>query len=295
MSIDRGSPNLPGIPGSEPEPPRSRTRLWVELVAASALVVLLGLLVIGYVTNAVGAHRHGGASPLGQAVLAVVCFGLLVLSSRWAIRIEHRLRRHQPVARAFEAASAASAPKTRPERPGRRPRRHYGPVTTGVITGLFAVGTIALVVGAISSYSQGARSGFVQAHGTRASATVQSVDNTEHCSRSGCSYTAAIAVTLSPPVDGAAATTVHYPGYSDLIPNEQVIVLVDPQQPGYAELPGDRFVTSWEWIILAAAAIFVAFLTAVDARAFVRLIAHRRDHLAQPGSPQREPEGAAAS
>ncbi len=269
-------------------------RLWVELVLACGLVVLLGLLELGFVIDAVGAHPHAGVSRLGQVLGAVICFGLLVLSSRWVIHVEHRMRRRQPIAQAFMSAQVAGTPptadvagtpKARSVRHGGRRRHVYGPVGTGVFTALFAAGTIGLLVGAISSYSQGVRSGYVQDHGTRANAIVESVDNTQHCGRGGCYYTAAIQVTLSPPVDGARATVVHYPGYSDLIANEPVTVLVDPQQPGYAEFPGSRFVTSWEWTILLVGAVVVGWLTFLDGRALLRLLAHRRDHLAQTAAP----------
>lgn len=275
-----GSEPIAGLPGSEPESPRRQPRLWIELVVAIGLAVLLGLLAIGFLVNAAGAHQHGGGSRAGQVLGAVISLGLLVLTTRWAIQIEHRLRGHQPVAQTFASAAVATEPKRRPARVRARPRRHYGPVATGIVLAIFAAGTIGFVIGAISSYSQGLRSGYVQHHGTRANAIVDSVDNTQHCSKSSCYYTAAIGVTLNPPVDGASTTVVHYPGFSDLVSGESVIVLVDPKQPGYAELPGSRFVTSWEWIILLVLAVLFAGLTVLDARALRTLLAHRREHLA---------------
>ena len=215
---------------------------------------------------------------------AAISFGLVVLSTRWAIRVEHRLRRHQPVAEAFAIAAAAQWRESRSSRLSRRPRRHYGPVATGVALALFAGATIAFAVGSVSSHSQGVRSAFVQHHGTRASAIVESVDNTQHCSRSSCYYTAAILVTLSPPVNGVRTTVVHYAGFSELVAGETVIVLVDPKQPGYAEFPGSRFVTSWEWIIFAGGAVFFACLAVFEARVLRKLLAHRRDHASKIAS-----------
>ena len=302
--MEGGPINLPGIPGSESVPaipgsdvgsgvpgpqPESRGRrlwLWLELLIAASLTVLLGLAGLGFLLNAVGAHQHRGGSRAGQAVGAAISFGLVVLSTRWAIRVEHRLRRRQPVAEAFAIAAAAPAParevRSSPLRV--RPRRHYGPVATGVALALFAGAAIGFAVGSVSSHSQGVRSAFVQHHGTRASAIVESVDNTQHCSRSSCYYTAAIVVTLSPPVDGVRVTVVQYAGFSDLVAGETVIVLVDPKQPGYAEFPGSRFVTSWEWIIFAGIAVFFACLTVFEARALRKLLAHRRDQLSKTTS-----------
>lgn len=275
-----GSEGIPGIPGFEPEPPRRRVLPWLELLVAVGLAALLALLGLGFLINAAGARQHHGASRAVEAVCAVVSFGLLALSTRWAIRIEHRLRRHQPVAQAFASSAVATVPEPRPSRLAGRPRRRYGPIVTGITLAVFACGTIAVSAGAISSYSQGVRSGFVQSHGISASATVESVDNTQHCSRSSCYYTAAILVRLSRPVDGARTTVVHYPDFSELAANDTVVVLVDPRQPGYAELPGSRFVASWSWIVLAGVAILFAALTALYARWLRRLLTHRRHHLA---------------
>jgi hypothetical protein len=173
--MEGGPINLPGIPGSESVPaipgsdvssgvpgpqPESRGRrlwLWLELLIAAGVTVLLGLAGLGFLLNAVGAHQHHGGSRAGQAIAAAISFGLVVLSTRWAIRVEHRLRRRQPVAEAFAIAAAAPAParevRSSPLRV--RPRRHYGPVATGITLALFAGATIGFAVGSISSHSQG--------------------------------------------------------------------------------------------------------------------------------------------
>jgi len=283
--------NIPGIPGSEPEPPHRNARLWVELLVAVVLAVAFGLLGIGFVINAAGAQHHHGASRGGQAVLAVVSLALMILCSRWALSVEHRLRRGQPVAQAFEAKHVTPAPaeakpvtparKARVARPGARGRRRYGPVGTSVILGIFVAGAVGFLVGAISSHSQAVRSSYVQHHGTSANAIVDSVVNTEHCSKNGCNYTAAILVTLSPPVDGARTTVVHYPDFSDLFTGEQVTVLVDPKQPGYAELPGATFESSWVWIVLLVFSLFFAALAIPIGLALRRLLVHRREHRLQ--------------
>ncbi len=277
--------DIPGNPGSRERPPRASVRLWLELVVAVALTVLLALLGIGFLDNALAAHHHG--SRAGQAVGAAICLGLVVACTRWAIHIEHRLRRHQPVAQAFghvdEAAPGAVVAR-RPIRLGRRRRRRYGPVGSSVILALFVAGLIGVIAGAISSHSQALRSSYVQHHGIPVTATVLSVQNTEHCSsRGGCSYTAAIPVGLPSAVQGASTSVVHYPGYSDLLGGEHVAVLVDPRQLDYAELPGSAFESSWAWLLLVGLAVFLAFLVVVQALSMRRLLAHRRGHAALAG------------
>ena len=296
-----GSEETPLVPGSDPERARRRFLLWLELVIAVVIALALGLLAIGFLGTALAGRQPHGTTRVGQLVGVFVCAGLLFLVTRWVIRVEHRLRRRQPVAQAFASASAspaggsmptagatdaaAIAASTRADRPrsGRtrgRGRRHYGPVGTSVIAAVFGVATVGLAVGSVSTHSQGVRSAFVQSHGVRAAAVVDTVDNTQHCSRSGCNYTAAVIVTLKAPVRGAGTTVVHYPDYSDLLSGESVVVLVDPTQTAYAELPGVKFVNTGDWVVLAIMAIIAALLTANEITAARRLFAHRRAHLA---------------
>ncbi len=309
--MDRDYPHIAGLPGSEEAPPvpgsepgrtRRRLLLWLELVIAVVLAVVLGLLAIGFLGTALANRQPSGTTRVGQIVGALVCAGLLYLATRWMIRVEHRLRRNQPIAQAFARACAApaaegtvstagaadatgTAPSARPDRlrssrTRGRGRRHYGPAGTSVIAAVFGAATIGLAVGAASTYSQGVRSAFVQSHGIPAAAIVDTVDNTQQCSRSSCDYTAAIVVTLKAPVRGATTTVVHYPDSSDLVSGESIVVLVDPQQPGYAELPGTKFVNAGDWVILAIMAIVVASLTVLEVQAARRLFAYRRAHLA---------------
>jgi hypothetical protein len=90
----------------------------------------------------------------------------------------------------------------------------------------------------------------VQAHGVRREAVILSVDNIAHKSTStsgsgsgkhtvtSTTYTAEVLVRLADPVGGQARTTVHVPRYETDGPGDTLIVLVDPNNPSYAELPG---------------------------------------------------------
>ncbi len=293
---------LPEIPGADSvrahrldtaERPRDHVWLWIELAIAVVLQLSLGLLTLGFVINATAAHEHAGVSRTGQAVSAGVCAGLVYLVTRWLVRVEHRLRGEQPAAQAYAradiataggamrvASAARSAPAGAPRSRSapRRRRRHYGPVAVGCSTALFGAVAAGMIVAAISEHSQGDRSAFVQAHGTPAGGVVESVDNTQECSKSSCDYTAAVSIDLTGTVDGVRSTVAHYDDYSDLVDGDAVDVLVDPQQPAYAEFPGSKFVSSWQWLVFALLSVPFGVLTVYEARELRRLLAHRREH-----------------
>jgi len=79
------------------------------------------------------------------------------------------------------------------------------------------------------------RSAYTQAHGLMRSGIVTSVANQGHGG-------ADVGVRLTEPVAGHATTTAHVPAKVSLSPGAAVQVLVDPQDPGYAELPRQQFV-----------------------------------------------------
>jgi hypothetical protein len=252
-------------------------RLYLSLALAALATVVCGLLAIGFVINAAGAGHDHGASRVGQAVGAAICVALAIAAARWAVHVERRLRSHQPVARSYHEAHIA--PATR--RVARR--RRYGPTTTAVLALLFLGGTAGFTAGAVVELHEAQRSSFVQHHGISAHATVVYVDNDEHCSRSGCDWTSAITVVMTPPVDGESETVVHYPDFSDLEAGDRVAVLIDPRQPNYAELPGRKLISSGTWIAFVVFAALFALLALGDLLALFRQLAHRRRFVA--GSP----------
>jgi len=111
------------------------------------------------------------------------------------------------------------------------------------------IGAVFIIV-SVALRSSAARSSFVQAHGVRREAVILNVDNIVHTSTSttgsgsakhtvtSTTYTADVLVRLADPVDGQARTTVHVPRYETDGPGGTLTVLVDPDDPGYAELPG---------------------------------------------------------
>ena len=126
---------------------------------------------------------------------------------------------------------------------------------SGRAAGLIAV-LIVLFIGAVfitlslALRLPAARSSFVQAHGIRREAVILNVDNIAHTSTSttgsgssrhtvtSITYTAEVLASLADPVGGQARTTVHVPRYETDGPGDTLTVLVDPSDPGYAELPG---------------------------------------------------------
>jgi hypothetical protein len=132
---------------------------------------------------------------------------------------------------------------------------------------LFSLGGLVLVATVLSAAAN--KSGYTQAHGLPRSGIVTSVAN-----HTGKGSSADVGVRLGEPVDGQAATTAHLPSVTSLKPGMTVRVLVDPQDPSYAEFPGRRyapevFVQVFAAIFLASFAVF-AFLAARGGRVWLR-------------------------
>jgi len=107
---------------------------------------------------------------------------------------------------------------------------------------LVPAGSIVMFVISVQEYRDAARSSYTQAHGVRRDARVIS----EHTS-TGKYPTSALAVRLSGPVNGHDTTTVHIQGAPTYSPGARVTVVVDPQDPGYAELPGAPYTSDGQW------------------------------------------------
>ncbi len=249
--------------------PRRTARMWLDMIASSLATAIVALLFLAIVVTAISGPDRRSDTMVGAVVLGVFFLFSLVGCIRWAIRAEHRLRDAEERPRGgLEKAWHAS---TR--------RGHYGPVSAALGLLLFGGFTLGCTIGAISDHAQGTRSAYVQNHGVLSPGTVTGVVNTQHCGRSSCHYTSTIAVTLSMPVHGTSDTVAHYNGSAPAFTGERLQVLVDPEQPGYAELPGAPFKGSHTWIVWAVMAVVSALLTALHVRGLAEQRGHRRARL----------------
>ena len=98
------------------------------------------------------------------------------------------------------------------------------------IVGLAVFGTLSGLF--LSNYFL---SNYTQHHGILDSGTISNVSNTR--SDRG-SWSATVRITLDRPVDGATSTTVTVGNAVNSPDGTPVTVLVDPQDPAYAEYPG---------------------------------------------------------
>jgi hypothetical protein len=249
----------------------NRTQTTSLLFVAGALGLIAALLGIGFTLNAIGVDQYSTGRGT-QIAGAIICLLVLIGMASWAVHLEHRLRSHTDVAKAYVQA------RSRPRSRSLRPRRKFGPVGTTVAGLIFLGGVAACVLGAISSHGQADRSDETQSAGIPVIARVENVDNSESCSKSSCSWTAAVATTLTKPVAGVTQSVIHVPRYSVFVAGDPVAVLVDPKQPSYAEIPGLKFKKSGEWIVLVCLAVFFLLLFALNTRTLVGLLAHRRAH-----------------
>ena len=130
----------------------------------------------------------------------------------------------------------------------------FGITVWVLITGLGG----ALIFHSVQEHGDAAQSSYTQADGVRQAARVISErtspgDDPKH-------PTSALVVRLSRPVNGHDTTTVHIQDAPTYSPGAPVTVVVDPQDPGYAELPGAPYTTSaqfWIFLVIGLACILV--------------------------------------
>jgi hypothetical protein len=208
---------------------------WIVITALACLVAL-GVAVNALLAG-IGAI-HDSSEPVGAKtiVIAVVFFVIAALFAAAAVHCEHRLRGAPP----GRIASGLSAPQA--SLPGGRRlrgRRRNSP-TSSLAGGILVLGFgIVFAVAAFGAHSAASRSSYTQSNGIRDSATVDNVSNYQS-SRSSTTY-AAIAATLGKPVDGQWTTVVNIPNNVSYHTGQAISILVDPADPGYSELPGQRF------------------------------------------------------
>jgi hypothetical protein len=108
--------------------------------------------------------------------------------------------------------------------------------------GLLTLVLIALVVSVVvlvNGFASARQSAYTQAHGApRAATVIDVIRGGPKASRED------VDVSLADPVDGQQSVTVLVPGRQPFPVGAGVRVLIDPQEPGYAELAGQQFKTN---------------------------------------------------
>jgi hypothetical protein len=259
---------------------RARGKRW-------GYVVLLGiafLIVAGAGINMLLAGAgviHDSSEPRGtKSILesfiwlvgAAICVVL-------AIHFEHRARGlpSGPIAARVDAMGEGVRSRV-PAGLGVPRRRRYGPVSTLIGGIVFALLGVAMVFFSFSAHAQAAKSSYTQSSGVSESATVVNVDNNQNtnCGSHGActtTYSAQVAVSLQTPVSGQDTATVNVPANVSYTTGQQISVLVDPKDPGYAELPGQPYATQGSTValIIGAVVVFVLGMLAVVRAVRMRL------------------------
>jgi hypothetical protein len=235
---------------------RRRGRLIGSLVVACLGFLLFAAAGVNALLIDTGVRREASEHPgASETVLTIFLLLVAVCCAMWAIHCEHRLR-GLPSGRLAAAAGAvhASAPMS-----WRTPRRRrYGPTSTIVFGVIFAVIGIVMIPLTFSTHAAADKSSYTQSNGISVNAMVTNVDNEQSCGRSSCTYYAYVNVLLSQPVDGRASATVNIPQNVSYSSGQTIGVLVDPKDPGYAELPGSPYSTNSSTVGMGiGAAIFL--------------------------------------
>ena len=250
-----------------------RSGVWLGMAffaVVAALCAIAGVSFIGNAMSTGGNDYSGPGAPqaLSLAAICFCCFGLLVLV---VIQLEHKLRRS-----GWDDDYLAPPDVRRWRR--RRARARYAPVmiSFGLLTYLGVV--IGFAVSALTLHAQAARSSYVQHDGVFRTGGIVRVQNVEHQdSNGGPWYSSLTTITLAPPIDGRSTTVVYDPHWSNLIVGEGLEVLVDPQQPGYAELPGQPFAQNWQWIFAGSFSLAFALIGLLPmVRMSVRMVGRYR-------------------
>ena len=146
-----------------------------------------------------------------------------------------------------------------PRSRGRKNARRSNPKAVFFVFLALVLGSFGGLVFAATFVAGGVdKSGYTQDHGLSRSGIVTSVT-----SQGGRAPSSDVEVRLTEPVNGQVATTAHFHPITSLKPGAAVQVLVDPQDPSYAEFPGHRYIQSY-----VAQVIAVTFLVSLAFSAF---------------------------
>jgi hypothetical protein len=208
---------------------------------------------IGNVMSSGSNDYAGPPAPLAL-VIAAVCFFCLGLSVYAVIQVEHKLHR-----RGWDYDSRAPADGRRWGRSRRRSLDEPIVISFGLLTYLIVV--VGFAVWAVNVHAEAALSSYVQHDGMHRTGGIVRVQNVEHQdAKGGPYYSSLITVSLAQPMDGHSTTVVHVPHGSSLAVGEGLEILVDPQQPGYGELPGQPFVQNRQWIVAGSFSLAIALV-----------------------------------
>lgn len=203
-------------------------------------------------------HYHGMSAGPPETLLGLgfmVCAGGCVL---WLAMLEHELRGlpsgriHLPRVTGSEdqgdSGDYLGGGTVRVGAPARfhKPRRRkYAPGSlVGVGLLVMAGGLIPLLIG-VGIYFEAAKSSLTQASGVHVTANVIDVETQTYCHRGSCSDSATIDVELPRPMNGLRHSTVHVPHSVSYADFDNIAIVVDPNAPGYSELPGTPDTTYW--------------------------------------------------
>jgi hypothetical protein len=240
-------------------------------VAAAGLGGFIG---IDSLLHAAGVQR-GAGSTAHYTVLAVLALVIAVVGAAMAIYAEHQLH-HQPGGRSAWAANEGWRTSNAGWQAGSR-RRVHTPASASVLALFFTIATVICLFSTLQGHTYADRSAYTQAHGVTESAIADNVQNIAHHSKNSTTYTNQIAITVQHPSIGNGNATVYGQGTTSVQSGDTITVLVDPRQPGYAEIPGSPYYTASGWIIGLIVTIILAAITAYLFRlAIVMGLRHRR-------------------
>jgi hypothetical protein len=168
-----------------------------------------------------------------------------------------------------------------------RRRRPLGPKGQLIVALIMYAVFAGFLIAAVAGHAAAAQSSYVQAHGVRENATVLNVDNNSSTYKGNTTWSAEVTVRLQQPVDGTTTSVVHVPYEDNSNDGDTITVLVDPDNPGYSELPGSANTTNASWIVLLVFSVLMLAIAVLTTRRTIRLFRQRRaaTGYAQPGRP----------
>lgn len=241
---------------------------------AVAIALLLAAIFFALATaiEVVACFGHPPRGDRTAAIAAAVALGLITWLLAWLARVtEH----HARVGAGFRSGVRASVPPAlRSRSRGRQvsaTRLHVTEALFSVIWFGFLAGLLAV---AVSGYGNWARTSETQSHGASEVATVTAVLAVEHSSRSSSWTTYNFDVTLSHAIRGQVDSVLYTPEVTQFASvGQRVDILVDPEQPTYAELPGEGMGGP---AVPIACTVGAAAMIAATAWGIVRMVRMRR-------------------